>query len=82
LNWTNWIRQVHRWLAAAFTVGFVVNSVVIFVLGQKQPASWVYLLALIPLFLLLPTGLYLFALPYAAKWGAPRRAGGVGAVSE
>lgn len=76
MYWNNWIRQVHRWLAVAFTVGFVVNAVVIFVLGQKQPAFWVYLLALVPLFLLLPTGLYLFVLPYAAKWGNRSRAGG------
>jgi len=63
-----WFRQVHRWLSMAFTAGFLVNAVVIFGLGQEQPASWVYLLALIPLFLLLFTGLYLFVLPYVAKW--------------
>jgi len=82
LNWNHWIRQIHRWLAVAFTAGFVVNSVVIFALGQAQPAFWVYLLALIPLFLLLPTGLYLFVLPYAARWGGGRRASGADAVAE
>ena len=29
--------------------------------------NWVYLLALGPLFLLLPTGLYMFALPYLRR---------------
>jgi hypothetical protein len=29
-----------------------------------------------PLALLLPTGLYLFVLPYAANWRGERRAGG------
>ena len=62
-----WFRQIHRWLSVAFTAGFLVNTVVIFGLGQKAPAYWVYLLALIPLFLLLFTGLYLFALPYLPK---------------
>ena len=77
MNWNHWIRQFHRWLSIAFTVGFVVNTVVIFGLGQKhQPPSWAYLLALIPLFLLLPTGLYLFVLPHAARWR-----GGAGDVS-
>jgi len=62
-----WFRQIHRWLSMAFTAGFIVNTVVIFGLGQQQPAFWVYLLALVPLFLLLFTGLYLFVLPYVTK---------------
>ncbi|MET0271968.1 MAG: hypothetical protein ABW360_03160 [Phenylobacterium sp.] len=60
-------RQIHRWLSIAFTLGVIVNTIVIFGLGQAQPAFWVYLLALIPLFLLLFTGLYLFALPYITR---------------
>ena len=62
----------------AFTAGFIVNTVVIFGLGQQQPAFWVYLLALVPLFLLLFTGLYLFALPYVTKRrGQPDQVRGV-----
>ncbi|MDB5442842.1 MAG: hypothetical protein JWP73_1218 [Phenylobacterium sp.] len=72
----NWIRQIHRWLSMAFTVGFIVNTVVIFALRERQPAFWVYLLALLPLALLLLTGLYLFVLPYAAEWRSGRRIGG------
>jgi hypothetical protein len=64
---STWIRQFHRWVAIAFTLGVIVNTVVI-ALGEGEPAFWVYLLALIPLFLLLFSGLYLFVLPYAAKW--------------
>ena len=53
-------------LSIAFTVAVIVNIVA---LGQgKQPAVWVGLLALLPLGLLLLTGLYLFALPYATRW--------------
>lgn len=66
--WNNWIRQIHRWLSIAFTGGVVVNVIAIFgATGGEEPAFWVYALALIPLFLLLPTGLYLFALPYATR---------------
>ena len=63
-----WIRQIHRWLSIAFTAGVVANTVVIFKLKPAQPPFWVYLLGLLPLALLLLTGLYLFVLPYARQW--------------
>jgi quinol-cytochrome oxidoreductase complex cytochrome b subunit len=64
------IRQLHRWLSIAFTVGVLANTIVIFMLGKgQQPPFWMYLLALIPLFLLLFSGLYLFVLPYVASRG-------------
>ncbi len=69
---SKWIRQFHRWVAIAFTTGVVANTIII-ASSEGEPAFWVYLLALIPLFLLLITGLYLFVLPYAANW---RRAAG------
>ena len=65
LNWNNWVRQIHRWLSIAFTVAVIVNIVA---LGRQESAVWIGLLALLPLVLLLLTGLYLFALPYANKW--------------
>ena len=65
MNWNKWLRQIHRWLSIAFTVAVIVNIVG---LGPGQPAVWVGLLALLPLALLLLSGLYLFVLPYAAKW--------------
>jgi len=67
MNWNKWIRQIHRWLSIAFTVGVIVNIVAV-VLGKYT--FWVGLLALSPLALLLFTGLYLFMLPYAGKWGS------------
>jgi hypothetical protein len=70
LNWNKWIRQTHRWLSIAFTVAVIVNLVAV---GQKKYTLWVGLLALLPLALLLFTGLYLFVLPYASKWGSGRR---------
>ena len=72
MNWNKWVRQIHRWLSIAFTVAVIVNIVV---LGQEKPAVWVGLLALLPLTLLLFTGLYLFVLPYAT-WRNGRRTGG------
>jgi hypothetical protein len=65
LAWNGWVRQFHRWLSMAFTVAVIVN---IIAMGQKEPALWIGLLALIPLVLLLLTGLYLFMLPHAGKW--------------
>jgi hypothetical protein len=73
LNWNKWVRQIHRWLSIAFTVAVIVNIVA---LALENQAVWVGLLALFPLVLLLLTGLYLFALPYATEWRSARRAGG------
>ena len=60
-----WIRQFHRWMAIIFVLAVIVNVVVNFVLvGQEQLALWVGLATLVPLGLLMLTGLYLFVLPY------------------
>ena len=64
MNWNNWIRQVHRWLSIAFTVAVAINLVA---LALSKSALWIGLLALGPLILLLMTGLYMFALPYAVR---------------
>lgn len=74
LNWNAWIRQIHRWLSIAFTVAAIIN---IIALGQKEPVIWIGLMALVPLILLVATGLYLFVLPYAASWrgGRAQRSG-------
>lgn len=59
------IRQIHRWTSIVFTA-VVVTIFAMLGLGI-QPAQWVYLLPLAPLFVMLVTGLYLFALPYLAR---------------
>jgi hypothetical protein len=66
-----WIRQAHRWTSIAFTVAVIVNIVAMM---RKEPPAWVGLLAVFPLVLLLISGLYLFVLPYAARWRGARRA--------
>ena len=68
-----WIRQVHRWLSIAFTVAVIVNVVA---LVHEAQAVWAGLLALVPLILLLLTGLYLFVLPYAIGWRSGTRSSG------
>ena len=70
MNRNKWVRQTHRWLSIAFTVAVIVNTVAA---NQGKYTVWVGLLALLPLALLLFTGLYLFVLPYATKWRSGRR---------
>ncbi|MGH6805690.1 MAG: hypothetical protein ACREEJ_02395 [Ensifer adhaerens] len=62
MTWNNWIRQIHRWTSLVFAV--VVAAIFIALGIGKQPAEWVYFLPLFPLAILLPTGLYMFVLPY------------------
>ncbi len=70
MNWNKWIRQTHRWLSMAFTVAVVINSIAVV---QKKYTNAVGLLAVLPLALLFLTGLYLFVLPYAARWRSGQR---------
>jgi cellulose synthase/poly-beta-1,6-N-acetylglucosamine synthase-like glycosyltransferase len=65
LNWSKWIRQIHRWLAIVFTATVILNLAMF---GREEPVIWVGLLALLPLILLLLTGLYMFVLPHAVRW--------------
>ena len=70
MNGNKWVRQIHRWLAIAFTVTVIVTFVA---LAQEEPVVWVSYVPLLPLALLLFTGLYLFVLPYTTKWRSRRR---------
>lgn len=63
----SWIRQIHRWLSIAFTVTVIANFVQL-AQGGGNPPNWVTYSPLLPLALLLFSGLYLFILPYAARW--------------
>jgi len=69
MNWNKWIRQIHRWLSIAFTVTVIANFVV---LAQGKSISWVTYSPLLPLAVLLFTGLYMFVLPYATRWRSVR----------
>ena len=65
MNRNMWLRQIHRWLSITFTVAVIINSIAV---ARGAYADWLGVLALLPLALLLITGLYLFMLPYATKW--------------
>ena len=67
----NVIRQAHRWVSIVFTLTVLANFAA---MTQGQPPAWVTYSPLLPLALLLFSGLYLFALPYATKWRSSRRA--------
>ena len=58
------IRQTHRWLSMAFTLTVIANFAA---LTQGPPPDWVTYSPLLPLALLMLTGLYLFALPYRSR---------------
>ncbi|WP_426420063.1 hypothetical protein [Bradyrhizobium genosp. A] len=59
-----WIRQIHRWLSIAFTLAVIANIVA---LTMQIQATWIGLLAFVPLIPLLATGLYMFAQPYLGR---------------
>ena len=72
MNWSKGIRQFHRWMSIVFTVTVIANFVALS-RGKGQPPAWVTYSPLLPLALLLFTGLYMFVLPYASKWRGDRR---------
>jgi hypothetical protein len=78
LNWNTWIRQTHRWLSIAFTLTVIANFAA---MTQGQPPAWVTYSPLLPLALLMFTGLYLFVLPYVTRWRSGRRTGMRGTLS-
>ena len=67
IGWDKWVRQTHRWLSIVFTMTVIANFVS---MALGKPPAWIVYLPLPPLFLMLLTGLYMFVLPYAAKWRA------------
>lgn len=69
MNANKWIRQSHRWLSISFTLMVLANLAV---MGRGDVALWIGALTLVPLFLLLFSGLYLFVLPYLARWRSAR----------
>jgi heme A synthase len=72
LNWNKWMRQTHRWFSILFTTAVIINGIAV---AKGKYNNWLGLMALLPLALLLLTGLYLFVLPYTSKWRRARRTG-------
>lgn len=69
------VRQLHRWVSILFTVAVVANFVA---LTCGEPPAWVTYSPLLPLAVLLFSGLYLFVLPYAIRRRGERRASAPG----
>jgi cellulose synthase/poly-beta-1,6-N-acetylglucosamine synthase-like glycosyltransferase len=70
---STWIRQAHRWLSIIFTATVLANFVA---MALGTPPPWIVYSPLLPLFLLLFSGLYMFFLPHAARWRSGRRVAG------
>lgn len=66
MSWNKGMRQVHRWMSMAFTA--VVAAIFVMLGTGNEPSQTIYLLPLIPLAFLWLTGLYMFVLPYVARW--------------
>ena len=64
--WSGWIWQTYRSLAILFTLTVAANFLAM--TGGQLPA-WITYSPLPPLFLMLLSGLYMFALPHVAKRG-------------
>lgn len=67
----NAIRQTHRWISILFVA--IVACIFAMQGFGMRPAMWIYLSPLAPLALLALTGLYMFVLPYSAKWRRARQ---------
>lgn len=65
-----WTRQIHRWMSIFFTLTVIANFVALGTGGGGMPPPWITYSPLLPLALLMFSGLYLFALPYAVRWRA------------
>ena len=66
MNWSKATPRVHRWISIIFTLTVIANFVAV---GIGKPAPWLYYAPLPPLFLLMFSGLYMFAQPYLIRRG-------------
>ena len=73
MNWNSGIRQFHRWVSMAFTLTVIANFVFMGMNGAGSLPPYVTYSPLLPLALLMFTGLYLFALPYVTRFRSGRR---------
>lgn len=75
MNWSRIIRQAHRWLSIVFTVTVIANIIAV---ATGQTIEWLYMLPLAPLLLLMPSGLFMFFMPYFGKPRGARSTSGEG----
>lgn len=68
MGWNRRVRQTHRSLSILFTLAVIVNVALnVLPLVDDDLVTLVGLLTLLPLALLMITGLYLFVLPYVTR---------------
>lgn len=65
MTFSKLIREIHRWLGLSLVALTIINAIA-FAMGYA--IAWLYYLPLVPLFLSMLSGLYMFALPYVARW--------------
>ena len=58
------IRQLHRWVSMLFVLTVVANFAA---MAFGPPPPWITYAPLLPLALLVPSGVYMFVLPYRAR---------------
>lgn len=68
MNTISWVRHTHRWIAIAFTSCVIANFIA---MAWGPPPVWITYTPLLPLALLMLTGLTLFARSYLPR-GVPR----------
>lgn len=61
------IRSSHRWISLLFTLTVIANFITMALMSPNPPPAAVTYSPLLPLFLLIFSGMYLFVLPYVAK---------------
>ncbi|NNH70624.1 hypothetical protein HLB23_12245 [Nocardia uniformis] len=71
MAWNKRNRQLHRLLSIIFTTTVVIAFIGATV-GLTETAVWLFYLPLLPLFLLMGTGLYMFVEPYRKRRRANR----------
>ena len=64
MTWSVRIRKFHRCMAIIFTLTVIANFVA---MAIGKPPMWIVWSPLPVLFMLLPSGLYMFVLPYMTK---------------
>jgi hypothetical protein len=64
MNLSPLIRRTHRWTCIAFVAAVITYLAA---MTRGQPPAWLGIFPAGTLILLLATGLYMFALPYAAR---------------
>jgi len=75
MTFSRFIRSFHRWTAIVFTLTVIANFVAIGLAGQAEVPPLVTYSPLLPLFLLLFSGLFMFFQPYVLRLRGTQTAG-------